>query len=84
MLFYLESRHTHKCTGETENVNLMEIPAKRLQICCIDVRATADSARERFIEEGVEALCIRSVIAPGKFRIYGVLTQEKFKSSYNL
>ena len=69
---------------ETDDINLMEIPAKRLQIGCIDVRATADSAREQFIEEGVEALCIRSNIAPGKFRIYGVLTQEKFKSSYNL
>ncbi len=69
---------------ESDEINLMKIPAKRLQISCIDLRATADSARELFIEEGVEALCIRSIIAPGAIRIYGVLTKEKFKSSYNI
>ncbi len=69
---------------ELNEINLMEIPAKRLQASSIDLRATADSARERFIEEDVEALCIRSVIAPGAIRIYGVLTKEKFKSSYNI
>ncbi len=69
---------------ETTEINLMEIPAKRLQVSSIDLRASADSAREQFIEEGVEALCIRSVIAPGTIRIYGVLTQEQFKTSYNL
>ena len=69
---------------ESDEINLMEIPAKRLQISCIDLRATADSARELFIKEGVEALCIRSIIAPGVIRIYGVLTKEKFKSSYDI
>ena len=69
---------------QTNEINLMQIPAKRLQISCIDLRATADSAREQFIEEGVEALCIRSVVAPGSIRIYGVLTKEKFKSSYEI
>ncbi len=69
---------------ESDEINLMKIPAKRLQISCIDLRATADSARELFIEEGVEALCIRSIIAPGAIRIYGVLTKEKFKSSYDI
>ena len=69
---------------EANEINLMEIPAKRLQVCCIDLRATADSAREQFIEEGVEALCIRRVITPGAIKIYGVLTKEQFKSSYDI
>ncbi len=69
---------------ESDEINLMKIPAKRLQISCIDLRATADSARELFVKEGVEALCIRSIIAPGAIRIYGVLTKEKFKSSYDI
>ena len=62
----------------------MKIPAKRLQVSCIDLRATADSAREQFIEEGVEAICISSSIGPDTIRVYGVLTKEKFKSSYDI
>jgi CIC family chloride channel protein len=69
---------------EITEINLMEIPAKRLQVSCIDLRATADSAREHFIQEGVEALCISSSIRPDMIRIYGVLTKEKFKSSYDI
>lgn len=69
---------------EVAEINLMEIPAKRLQISCIDLRATADAAREHFIQEGVEALCISSTIGPDIIRVYGVLTKEKFKSSYDI
>ena len=70
--------------NEIDKIDLMEIPAKRLQVSCIDIRATADSARENFINEDVEALCISSSIAPNTIRIYGVLTKDKFKSSYNI
>ncbi len=69
---------------EKEEIDLMKIPAKRLQVSCIDLRATADSAREQFIEEGVEAICISSSIDPDTIRVYGVLTKEKFKSSYDI
>jgi len=70
--------------NEIDEIDLIEIPAKRLQVSCIDLRATADSARESFINKDVEALCISSTIAPDTIRIYGVLTKEKFKSSYNI
>ena len=70
--------------NEIDELNLMEIPAKRLQVSCIDVRATADTAREQFIKESAEALCVYSIVAPGRMRIYGVLTKEKFTSSYNI
>ena len=70
--------------GNLVEINLMKIPAKRLQVSCIDLRATADSARERFIQEGVEALCISSTIGPDIIRVYGILTKDKFKSSYNI
>lgn len=71
-------------TDESNEIDLMNIPAKRLQASSIDLRATADTARERFIEEGVEALCISSNIGPDMIRVYGILTKEKFKSSYDL
>lgn len=69
---------------ESAEIDLMEIPAKRLQTSCIDLRATADSAREHFIQEGVEALCISSDIGSDIIRVYGILTKEKFKSSYDI
>ncbi|MFK7815909.1 MAG: chloride channel protein [Gammaproteobacteria bacterium] len=71
-------------TEASNEIDLMNIPAKRLQVSCIDLRATVDSAREHFIEEGVEALCISSNIGSDIMRVYGILTKEKFKSSYDL
>ena len=71
-------------TESDNKIDLMNIPAKRLQASCIDLRATADTAREHFIKEGVEALCISSTIGPDIMRVYGILTKEKFKSSYDL
>jgi len=69
---------------EFAEIDLMKIPAKRLQASCIDLRATADSAREHFIQEGVEALCISSDIGSDIIRVHGILTKEKFKSSYDI
>lgn len=69
---------------EVSEIDLMKIPAKRLEVSCIDLRATADTAREHFIQEGVEALCISSTIGPDIIRVYGVLTKENFKSSYDI
>ena len=69
---------------ELEEIDLIKIPAKRLQVACIDLRSTADYARDAFIENSVEALCIRSIIASGGFRIYGVLTKKHFQSLYNI
>ena len=69
---------------ELEEVDLIKIPAKRLQVACIDLRSTADDARESYIENSVEALCVRSVIASGSYRIYGVLTKRHLQSLYNI
>jgi H+/Cl- antiporter ClcA len=77
---YLQDDETEK----NNEIDLMNIPAKRLQASCIDLRATADAAREHFIKEGVEALCISSTIGPDIMRVYGIITKEKFKSSYDL
>ncbi len=77
---YLQDNETDK----NNEIDLMDIPAKRLQVSCIDLRATVDLAREHFIEEGVEALCISSNIGPDIMRVYGILTKEKFKSSYDI
>ena len=67
----------------SSSIDLMEIPAKRLQAGMIDLRAAVDLAREQFLQENVEALCIRSTTAPGSTRIYGILTRQHFKNLYS-
>ncbi len=70
----------HKDTG-VEVINLMQIPARRLQVCCVEVHVSADVARQQFVEEGVEALCVCGPIASGSRRIYGVITRDKLRRS---
>ncbi len=71
-------------TSESSTIDLVEIPAKRLQVGFIDLRAAVDSAREQFQQENVEALCIRGITAPGSTRIYGILTRQHFKNLYSV
>ena len=71
-------------TTGTSGIDLMEIPAKRLQAAYIDLRAAVDSAQEQFLKENMEALCIRSTTPSGKTRIYGVLTRQHFKNLYSV
>lgn len=80
--YLMEIRNTGSPVSE---IDLMEIPAKRLQAGYIDMRATLDTAREQFSNENIEALCIRSTDAtPGATRIYGVLTRQHFKNLYSV
>ena len=67
--------------GEAD-IDLMEIPARRLRAGYTDLQATVSSAREQFLREDVEALCIRSTGIGGAAKIYGVLTFANLKSSY--
>ena len=76
--------HGENETPESSTIDLVEIPAKRLQVGFIDLRAAVDSAREQFQQENVEALCIRGITAPGSTRIYGVLTRQHFKNLYSV
>ena len=75
---------TENSTTGTSGIDLMEIPAKRLQAAYIDLRAAVDSAQEQFLKENMEALCIRSTTPSGKTRIYGVLTRQHFKNLYSV
>lgn len=71
----------HEAPGAAE-IDLMEIPARRLRAGFTDLKATVSSAREQFLRENVQALCIRSFSAEGTAKIYGVLTFANLKSSY--
>jgi len=73
-----------QATSELEDeINLLEIPAKRLQLSPISLQANLMQAHEYF-EEGAEALFVvyqkSSVNADS--RVYGVLTEEAVEAAY--
>ena len=65
-----------------ESIDLLEIPAKRLQVACIDLRATLASAREMFRSENAEALCVIHWNPRTQRHIYGVISKDQFENLY--
>lgn len=65
-----------------EPVDLMEIPAKRLQPAPIEVRATLREALERLRRDKAEALYVTQTTAPGIRRYYGVVTRGDIENQY--
>lgn len=63
-------------------VDLMDLPAKRLQATAIDFQATLQDAREELTRSGAEALYVTRLTVPGIPRVYGVLTLEDIENSY--
>ncbi len=65
-----------------EEIDLLEIPARREQVGAVNLQATLQEALG-LIEGGVaEALYVERMIAPGIRHIYGVLTKEQIESAY--
>ena len=77
LIQYLQKESTQDAT-----IDLFEIPAKRLQLSCIDVRATMAKAREVFSKDNTEALCITHWNKNSSRYIYGVLTLDNFENLY--
>ncbi len=63
-----------------QSVNLLSIPALRMDVADIDVRATIDEAQQALRAEAVEALCVRQTTAPMISRVLGVITQADIDS----
>lgn len=68
--------------SEEATLDLMSLPAKRLQAAAIDFQSTLQDARERLAESGAEALYVTRLTVPGIPRVYGVLTREAIENSY--
>ena len=64
--------------------DLMQIPAKRLQINTVPIQASVDEALAKLNEQNVEALIVQQVAAPGIMRVVGVLTRETLEASYRI
>ena len=75
-------QHLQKLHTDDEHIDLFEMPAKRLEISCIDVRATMAKAREVFANNHTQALCITHWNKNSTRYIYGILTLDQFENLY--
>lgn len=63
-------------------VDLLEIPARRVEITAIHLQATLEEALDKLDKTDLDALYIERMNAPGIKHIYGVLTREQIESAY--
>jgi H+/Cl- antiporter ClcA len=68
--------------GGVEEIDLLEIPAKRKHVGAVNLQATLQEALELMDKGGFKALYVERMTAPGIHRIYGVLTREQVESAY--
>jgi len=69
---------------EGESFDLMEIPARRLQVSAVPIQASVDEALGKLNEEKVEVLVVQQFAAPGITRVVGVLTRDTLEGSYRI
>jgi chloride channel protein, CIC family len=69
-------------TPEAPEIDLLAIPANRLELAPIHLQATLQEALDLLQSRGAEALYVQRMIAPGITHIYGVLTRERIDSAY--
>ena len=70
---------------EEQDVNLIEIPANRLQLSPISLQANLQQAHEKFVQ-GAEALYVvfNEEEADKNSRVYGIITKSMVDDSYKL
>ena len=68
----------------TTKLDLLKIPAKRLDTAAITIIATLQEAYEKMESEQCEVLFIKGAHGTSKQRIYGVITREHIESSYRV
>lgn len=68
---------------DSDSIDLLQIPAKRLKVETIDIRATLAKTREQFKEHSAaEALCVTHWNQNASRYIYGVITRDQFEELY--
>jgi H+/Cl- antiporter ClcA len=76
---YLESPEV---ADDAEDIDLLRIPAARLDTDSIHLQASLQEAWTLFEQSSAEALLVERMTAPGIMRVYGVLTPETVEKSY--
>ncbi|MGB5496611.1 MAG: chloride channel protein [Sedimenticolaceae bacterium] len=67
---------------KTAAIDLMAIPAQRLEVAQIELQASLQEARALFEERAAEALVVQRMTAPGIRRVYGIITPDMVEKSY--
>ena len=67
---------------ESAAIDLMAIPARRLEVAQIELQASLQEAWALFEERAAEALVVQRMTAPGIRRVYGIITPEMVEKSY--
>jgi CIC family chloride channel protein len=68
--------------GNEEEIDLMSIPAERLQVTAIDLQANCQQAYEKLQPGSYDALFVERRIKFGGNRIYGVLSKDMIEKAY--
>jgi H+/Cl- antiporter ClcA len=63
-------------------IDLLAIPAQRLQAATIGLQANLHEAAEALAQDTVEALVVKRRTAAGTHRVYGALTPEMVENAY--
>lgn len=63
-------------------IDLTAIPADRLELAPIELQASLQEAWAVFDEQGIEALVVHRMTAPGIFHVYGILTRDAVERAY--
>ncbi len=67
---------------EDEEIDLLEIPAKRRQLVQVSLESTLQHAQQLLNESDAEALYVTRKLGVSADRIYGILTQEDIEKHY--
>jgi|GEM_PF-6768258 len=68
--------------ADLEQIDLLEIPGKRIDAYAIHVRASLQEAFDMINRNETEALIVERSISGGRTVTYGVLTREGIESTY--
>jgi len=67
---------------DDQAINLLEIPARRMEVTSIHLQATLEEALKILDELEINALYVERMNAPGIQHIYGILTRKQIESAY--
>lgn len=69
---------------DDEEIDLLEIPAKRRQLAQVNLESTLQHAQQLLNESDAEALYVIRKLGISADRIYGILTQEDIEKHYRV
>lgn len=75
------ARHVQE-HGDEEHIDLLDIPAQRLDLAGTDVLASVQDARQILDHSGKQALYVTGGHGAGRNKIYGIVTREEIDRAY--